>query len=244
MTQNHTAGPLGRPDADHLVLVPGACCTPLLWADQIDGLRDLAPSITVLDNRRHRSMARLVSHYLPRLPARFAVAGLSQGGLIALEFLRQAPERITRLALLDTMARPEPSAAARRHRLAILLARTAPLALLDRIMWPKMVAPHHLGDDQLHAILRRMIVDTGRSGIVNQQRMFLSRPDYRPILPFIAIPTMVVVGEYDTFTPRSAAEEMARLIPESHLAVVPDAGHLSSIEAPEAVTALLRRWLS
>jgi 3-(3-hydroxy-phenyl)propionate hydroxylase len=226
-----------------LVLIPGAGCTRQVWAAQIAGVQDLARPI-VLENRQHASAEALIAAALPKLPARFALAGFSQGGLLALELMCQAPERVTRLALIDTMARPEPAGAATRHRLAILLAALRQNWLIERMMWPKLVHAERQRDTRLRAIIRLMLSGTGTQGIINQQRIFLSRPDYRPLLPTIRTPTVVIVGDGDTFTPAAAAEEIVRLIPDARLAVVSGAGHMAPLEASEAVTALLRTWLA
>lgn len=226
-----------------LVLVPGAGCTERLWQPQIEALRDLSAPV-VLDVKRHEHVADLARDALQVLPPRFALAGLSMGGFVALEIVRQAPERVLKLALLDTQARPETFAARARRPLAIfLLNRTGAVDAVFSFLWRKLVAVHRLGDKDLKAVVRQMARDTEADGLANQQKVFLSVRDYRPLLETIRVPTLIVVGEGDTLTLPERAEEMARLVPAARLVRIPDCGHLSTLEAPEAVSQVMRAWL-
>ena len=225
-----------------LVLVPGAGCTQQVWEPQTTALADVAEPV-IVDNRKDRSVSGLVTRALPKLPDRFALAGLSLGGLIALEFMKQAPERVTCLALLDTQARPESRLAKLRRPLFIVLAHSGLTPIIFGMMWPRLVHKNRHTDQQLKELVTKMVRDTGRIGLAHQQRVFLSFPDYRPLLPKISVPTIVIVGDADTLTPPIRSEEMATAIPGAKLTRIPNCGHLSTLEAPDAVNAAMREWL-
>lgn len=225
-----------------LALVPGSGCDGRLYAPQVEALRGAART-HVVENTAQPRIDRLARAALGRLPDRFALAGMSQGGLVALEIVRQAPQRVTGLALLDTLPGPGLRIDRVRHRLAIALLAARAFSPIDRIMWPRYVAPARLDDADLHAVVRAMMHANGARGLINQQRIFLTRPDYRPLLPKIAVPTLVLVGDQDTLAPVGAATATAAAIPNAELVTVPGSGHLTTLEAPAAVTAALQQWL-
>lgn len=225
-----------------LVLVPGSSCDARVFAPQVAALEGRVRTGTV-DITRHSRIDRLAAAALDALPERFALAGLSMGGLVALEIHRQAPERVMGLALLDSLAEPGLAIDRVRHRMAIGMLATRAYWPIDRIMWPRYVAPHRLGDADLHRTVLAMMRATGPRGLINQQRVFLTRPDYRPHLPAIAVPTLVLVGEEDTLAPLASARATAAAIPGAELVTVPGSGHLSTLEAPDAVTEALGQWL-
>lgn len=225
-----------------LALVPGSGCDGRLFGPQVDALGDVA-RIQVVDNTGQPRIDRVARAALDRLPDRFALAGLSQGGLVALEIVRQAPERVAGLALLDTLPGPGLQVDRVRHRLAIALLAVRAFGPIDQIMWPRYVAPAHRDDADLHTLVRAMMRATGARGLIDQQRIFLTRPDYRPLLPRVAVPTLVLVGDQDVLAPAEAATATAAAIPGAELVTVPGSGHLSTLEAPATVTAALQRWL-
>ena len=225
-----------------LALIPGSSCDERLFAPQVDALRGTV-GIHLVDNTQQPRIDRLAHAALDRLPERFAVTGLSQGGLVACEIVRQAPERVTGLALLDTLPGPGLRIDRVRHRLAIGMLAARAFGPIDRIMWPRYVAPARRDDADLHAVVVAMMHANGARGLINQQRIFLTRPDYRPLLAQIAVPTLVLVGDQDTLAPVAAATATAAAIPGADLVIVPDSGHLTTLEAPAAVTAALQHWL-
>ncbi len=225
-----------------LALVPGSGCDERLFAPQVEALGGTV-RVHLVENTDQPRIDRLAGAALARLPDRFALAGLSQGGLVALEIVRQAPERVTGLALLDTLPGPGLRVDRLRHRLAIAMLAARAHRPIDRIMWPRYVAPAHLDDADLHAVVRAMMRANGTRGLINQQRIFLTRPDYRPLLPEITVPTLVLVGDQDTLAPVEAAVATAEAIPDADLVTVPGSGHLTTLEAPAAVTAALQHWL-
>lgn len=231
-------------DADSLpiLLIPGLGCTARLYTEQLPALWTFGP-VTIADHRRADSMDAIACQILDTAPSRFALAGLSMGGYIALAIMRIAPERVMRLALLDTGSRSDTPEAAERRTASIALARAGKLDDINAMLWPVLVHKDRQGDTTLRKIAGDMTLIAGADAFVRQQTAILTRPDSRPGLPAIKCPTLVLVGEGDQLTPPALSEEMASLIPGSKLVKVPDCGHLSTLERPEAVTQALVAWM-
>ena len=226
-----------------IVLVAGLNCSARLYAPQLTPLWQFGP-VTVADHRRDDSMAAIARRILAASPPRFALAGLSMGGYIAFEIMRQAPGRVARLALLDTGARAEvPERTAVRKPL-MDLARSGRFAEITDSQYPTLVHKSRHGDAALKAEVRAMNEETGPEAYLRQQQAIITRPDSRPGLGAIACPTLVLVGDADEATPPELAREMAAGIPGAKLVVVPECGHLSTLERPEAVNAALVAWLA
>jgi pimeloyl-ACP methyl ester carboxylesterase len=227
----------------NLVLVPGFLCTRALWEPQIAGLGDIA-DITVADHMRHDTMEGIARSILAAAPERFALAGLSMGGYISYEILRQAPQRVTRLALLDTGCRADtPERKALRLQRNELARREGAGAVQDELM-SVLIHKDRLADRAFTALIRQMAVDTGTDAMIRQHAALMGRPDSRPFLPSIKCPTLVLVGREDALTPVEMAEEIAGGILGARLEIIPDCGHLSTMERPEAVNRALRGWLT
>jgi pimeloyl-ACP methyl ester carboxylesterase len=226
-----------------IVLVAGLNCSARLYADQIPALWQFGPVI-VADHRRDDSMMAMANRILAAAPPRFALAGLSMGGYIACEILRQAPQRVAKLALLDTGARGEAPERTEQRKPLLELARTGRFAEILEAQYPLLVHRSRHGDAALKAIVRAMNEETGAEAYLRQQKAIMSRPDSRPGLAAITCPTLVLVGDSDEATPPDLAREMATGIRGSRLVVVPDCGHLSTLERPEPVTKALIEWMS
>jgi pimeloyl-ACP methyl ester carboxylesterase len=226
-----------------LVLVPGLLCDARLWRPQVEALADIA-ECWVADTSRSDSMAGLAADLLADAPFdEFSLAGLSMGGYIAFEVLRQAKERVRGLALLDTSARPDPPEQQQRRRDLIELAgRGRFLGVTDALL-PFLIHPSRLGDAPLVATIKDMARSVGKEAFVRQERAIMGRPDSRPLLPHIQCPTLVLCGAGDAVTPVDRHEEMASAIPHAALSVVEHCGHLSTLEQPERVSVALRGWL-
>jgi pimeloyl-ACP methyl ester carboxylesterase len=226
-----------------LVLVPGVLCTRALWEPQLKGLADVA-HMTVADHTRHDTMTGIAESILASAPPRFALAGLSMGGYISHEIFRLAPERITKLALLDTGARADtPERSGQRRELMARASREGTRAAQQQLM-PVLIHRDRLQDKALVDAVLRMGEDTGVQGFINQQTALMGRPDSRPQLPRIKCPTLVLIGREDALTPLELSQEMANLIPNAKLTIIPDCGHLSTMERPEAVNRAMRDWLA
>jgi len=225
-----------------VVLVPGLNCSARLFSPQVPALWRFGP-VMVADHTRDLTIAAIAARILSLAPPRFALAGLSMGGYIALEIMRQAPDRVARLALLDTSARPDLPDASAKRRTNIAAAEAGRFDEIITPQFPLYVHPARHNDGALKAEYLAMCHDVGPQAYVRQQKAIMTRIDSRPSLLAIRCPTLVLVGAQDEATPPALAEEMASAIPNARLAVVPDCGHLATMEQPAAVTAELVAWL-
>lgn len=229
---------------ESLVLIPGLNCTPALYAQQ---WLALAPGrqILVAENTADDTIEAMVERLLAAAPERFALCGLSMGGYIALDVMRRAPERVTRLALLDTTAKPPTSETNAPREQMIALAEKGAFDNVVTLLWQKLVAPDRLADEALRLEVKAMAEAVGASGFIRQQRAIMGRPDARAVLATISVPTLVVVGAEDAITPPDEAREIAAGIgTKARYLEIPGCGHLSTLEAPQIVTRALLDWLS
>ncbi len=225
-----------------IVLVPGLNCSARLYAEQIPALWRFGPVI-VADHTRDETMDAIARRILANAPPRFALAGLSMGGYIACAIHRAAPERVARLALLDTGSQAETPAQTERRKPQIEMALSGRFAEIPDLQFPLLVHKNRHDDDALKRIVRLMAEETGPEAFVRQERAIMTRPDSRPDLARVRCPTLVLVGDGDQLTPPKLSEEIARLVAGSRLVVVPECGHLSTIERPTAVTKALVEWM-
>ncbi len=224
-----------------LVLVPGLRCDGYLYAPLIEELGSAVAPV-VADVSRDDSIASMASRILAVAPARFALAGLSMGGYVVLEMIRQAPNRITHLALLDTNARPD-SDERKEVRLAEMeLVREGKSALVSRLSLPNLVAPKNLNGPIAQAV-HDMTLRVAPEVYLRQQTAIMGRIDSRPFLKDIAVPTLVGIGAEDKLIPLPLSEEMVAMIPGAELVVFPNAGHVPTLENPAAVAAAIMDWL-
>jgi pimeloyl-ACP methyl ester carboxylesterase len=232
------------PDTDGLpiVLIPGLTCTTRLYAEQIPALWSFGP-VTIADHRRDDSMAAIARRVLAAAPPRFALAGLSMGGYIAFEIMRQAPERVAKLALLDTGARADTAEQTERRHVLMAQARSGGYADIADLAYPLYVHRDRHNDAALKSIVLKMVEETGLEAYLRQQQAIIGRPDSRPGLAAISCKTLMLVGEGDEATPPELAREIAAGISGSRLVVVPGSGHLSTLEKPDAVNKALVEWM-
>jgi pimeloyl-ACP methyl ester carboxylesterase len=188
-------------------------------------------------------METIAASILAAAPPRFALVGLSMGGYLALTIMRMAPERVAKLALLDTSARPDrPEQTERRHA-QIALAQAGRFGEVVDALFPIFVHRSRHDDAELRRIVRLMAEETGPQAFERQQRAIMARPDARPLLASIRCPTLVLVGEGDELTPPALSQEIADGIAAARLVVVPQCGHLSTLEQPDAVNRALSGWM-
>ena len=199
--------------------------------------------VVVADHTRDDTIAAISRHILADAPPRFALCGLSMGGYIALEIVRQAAHRVDRLALLDTNARDDSAEAQDKRRANIALAESGRFDEAIELVWPMLVHRDHRSDAALKQIHVAMCHDVGAEAYIRQQRAILTRADSRPLLAAIKCPALVLVGEQDELTPPFLSQEMAAGIPGAKLVKVPHCGHLSTLEQPDAVNAALAEWM-
>jgi pimeloyl-ACP methyl ester carboxylesterase len=230
------------PESLPIVLVPGLNCSARLYADQIPALWRFGP-VFVADHTRDDSIPAIARRILAAAPPRFALAGLSMGGYISIEIMRQAAERVAKLALLDTGARAETPEQTQMRRPRIELSKAGRMAEVSDSLLPILVHPDRQNDEALKQLMRTMAEEVGAEAFLRQQQAIMARPDSRPSLPAIACPTLVLVGENDQGTPPALSEEIAAAIPGSRLVIVPDCGHMSTLERPQAVADALVDWM-
>ena len=225
-----------------VLLIPGLACTAALFAAQIKALK-ASHQVIIADHTRHDNMEEIAAGILADAPERFALAGLSMGGYISLEIMRQAPQRVDRLALLDTSARADtPEKTALRQEALELAAAGKYLAVCHSTLDLSIAKSRHQ-DSALKQAIIDMALDTGVDAWARQTRAIMGRPDSVGMLGKIRCPTLVVVGDEDQLTPPDLAAEMANGIADAKLKLIADCGHMSSMERPDIVTNLLNNWL-
>ena len=224
------------------VLIPGLLASARLYAGQIPPLWRVGP-VTIADHTRDDSMSAIARRILATAPPRFALIGLSMGGYIAFEILRQAPERIARLALLDTSARADAAEQTAMRRAQMTLASQGRLTEVVAQQFPRLVHRARRSDAALREVIDLMAGEVGAAAFIRQQTAILGRSDSRPMLGSIRCPTLVLVGDGDELTPPELAAEIAAGIDGARLVTVPQCGHLSTLEQPQEVTRVLLEWL-
>lgn len=234
--------PGSRADLLPIVFVPGLIASARLYAGQIPELWRFGP-VTVANHTRDESMAAIARCILADAPPRFALVGLSMGGYISFEIMRQAPERVVKLALLDTSAQPDAPDKIEGRRQQISLAENGRFADIPNLLFPHLVHPLRRNDETLLRIVRQMAMDCGAEAFIRQQTANMTRPDSRPTLAAIRCPALVLVGAEDQVTPPDRAAEIAGGITGARLVTLPDCGHLSTLERPQEVTRALVEWM-
>lgn len=226
-----------------LVLLPGMMCDARLYAPQIEVLsRERA--VMVAPITQGERIEDMVAAILDQLPARFALAGLSMGGIVAMEVLSRAPERVARLCLMDTDPLADTPQIAAIREPWIVRARAGRLdEVMREAMRPSFLAPGP-GRAAVLETMYRMAADLGPDLFIRQSRALQRRRDQQATLRKCKAPTLVLCGEHDALTPVRRHAFMAELIPKARLEIVPDAGHVPTLEQPGAVIAALRDWLA
>ncbi|WP_459615670.1 alpha/beta fold hydrolase [Bordetella sp. 2513F-2] len=225
------------------LMIPGLNCSATLFRHLMPVLWRSGP-VMVCDHRGADTIAGLADEILRNAPDRFTLTGFSMGGFIAFEILRRCPERVAKLALISTSARPEaaggPAAQIRAERIG--MAQAGRFDEIPPLHYANNVDPSRQADDALRAAHRDMTRDVGPAGYINQQKAIATRADSRAMLADIKVPTMIIVGEHDKLTPVAHAQELAAGIVNSELVVLEQCGHLAPLEKPEEVTRAIERW--
>ncbi|KMO44942.1 alpha/beta hydrolase [Methylobacterium tarhaniae] len=229
-------------DLAPLLFLPGLLNDAVLWRTAIDALADRTAA-SVADLTLDDSVAAMARRALVAAPPRFGLVALSMGGYVAFEILRQAPERVTRLALFDTAASPETDERAATRRQGMDQLKVGRFAGVTTRLLPKLVHASHVHGPVGEAV-KVMAERVGGAAFLRQQRAILDRPDSRPTLATIRVPTLVAVGEDDALTPPAQAREIHQGIAGSRLHVLTACGHLPPLERPDETSALLREWLA
>ena len=223
-----------------LVLVPGLGSDGAVWRRTVVALAGQVDCL-VGDTLRDGSLAGMARRILDQAPERFALSGVSMGGMVALELMRLAPERISQLALFDTNVLPDTlGRKTYRHFTNLVVRVTNYRRQVERHVGSLV---HSGASDDVRGELVDMSVRVGARAYVRQNRAVIARADLRQVLPAIRVPTAVIVGQEDQITPPYQSREIHRLTPGSTLEVIPDCGHLPPIEKPEVAAALLVKLL-
>jgi pimeloyl-ACP methyl ester carboxylesterase len=230
-------------DSLPIVVVPGLLCSARLYADQIPVLWPFGP-VTVADHRRDDTMDAIARRILNSAPPRFALIGLSMGGYIAWSIMRQSPERVAKLALLDTSARADLPERIEARRTLIAMAEEGRFAEVVDVHFPQFVHRNRRDDATLKRVVKAMAEETGPHAYVRQQKAILGRQDARDSLSAIRCPTVVIVGDGDEMTPPKVAEEIVAGVSDARLVVIADCGHLTTLERPAEVNAALVAWMA
>ena len=225
-----------------LLLIPGHLCNAQMWRHQVAGLADVA-DVRVATPGARESLAALADDVLAAAPERFALVGFSLGGYIALEIMRRTPDRVSRLALLDTTARPDTPERSASRRSGIAAVERGKFDLVVAAFVEAVSGPVVRDSPALARELRAMMASTGEAAYIAQQRAMIARPDARSGLAVIRCPTLVAWGAEDETTPAEGHLEIAAAIPGAFATAIERAAHMTPMEQPEAVTALLRIWL-
>jgi pimeloyl-ACP methyl ester carboxylesterase len=226
-----------------LFLLCGLLCDETIWADIPSRLAPVA-NAHVMSFAGFSSIAGMAERVLAAAPPRFALAGHSMGGRVALEVWRRAPERVTALALLNTGVHPTRESEYDSRGLLVRLARRQGMAALaDEWLPPMMGAPPDRVAQVMPA-LKAMVQRFTAESFAGQINALLQRPDARPVLPTITVPTLLLSGTNDTWSSLSQHADMQRIVSRSSLVEIAGAGHMSPIERPDAVARALKGWLA
>lgn len=225
-----------------LLLLPGLSSTPELW-DSVRAALPAGIAAQALENAALEDIDAIAAEILAVAPPRFALAGFSFGGYVALAIAAKAPERIERLALIATGANADsPEAAASRMRL-IEIAQSD-YGSIDGRMTKFLLHPDRVEDSAIHEKRSRMSRDYGAARFIAQQRAAMGRPARDSVLASIRVPTFVAVGREDRITPLAQHEEMARRVPAAELLVFERCGHLVPLEAPLELAGAITKWMT
>jgi pimeloyl-ACP methyl ester carboxylesterase len=226
-----------------LVLLPGLLNTQRLFARQIADLADLV-EVVVPELWHYDTIGDMAQAALDAAPGSFALGGFSMGGYVSLEIMRRAPDRVERLALMDTQAVPDSPEASARRRGFIEQSKMGRFHGVQPSLLPQIVHRSRLDDASVVQPILDMSKDVGAKGFINSQTAMIARADSRHDLVDIDVPTVVLVGRQDQATPLPRSQEMAADIANARLVIIEQCGHMSPLEKPDEVSAALRRWLT
>lgn len=225
-----------------LILIPGLLCDDTVWRAQIEAF-SATHEVIVPELDGFDSIPDMAAAVLECAPAEFALAGHSLGGRIALEVIRQAPLRVTRLALLDTGVHPRTADEPERRQALLSIAFAEGMRAVARAWLPPMVHPDRHPDATVMEPLQAMVERRTPVSFRNQVEALLNRPDAAPLLASIRCPTLVLCGREDGWSPLAQHGQIAAAIRGSILAVIDRCGHMAPFERPAEVTRELTRWL-
>lgn len=224
------------------VFIPGTLCDATLFKYQKSALSDIANCIDG-DHSSSDKLEEVAENILSSIDGDLAVMGLSYGGIIAFEILRQAPERVKKLILLNTnYKKPSETTVANQQRFLGMSQLGEFEAITRDILTDAMLHPRHAMQQNMRTAVLQMAINIGEDKFFKQIKAQLNRPDSTPDLPKIKCPTLIITGREDKFCTPELHQEMADLIPNSTLEIIEECGHLSTLEQPEQVNTIIRNW--
>ena len=226
-----------------LVLIPGLACDDAMWRHQLDALPAHHQTRVTDVHMRHGTIQAMAQALLDEQPGDLILCGASMGGIVAMEAIRQAPQRIKGLALLGTNARPESDDVRKLRELAVTLFESGRAAEVLRANVPLAFHASRSSDAALVRTYLDFVLRAGVRQLVDQNRAIMARPDARVHLPSITCPVLVVCGDSDQLTPPECSQEIATLVPRARLVLLPECGHMLTMERPNEVNAALLAWL-
>ena len=225
-----------------LLMIPGTLCDALLFKHQMEALADLA-ECRVVKHSSSSDLKQVAADILATVEGNFAIMGLSYGGIIAFEMWRQAPERITKMILLNTNhQKPSATTRAKQQQFLGMSALGEFREVTTDFLKDAMLHPKHASQPEMREIVLQMALNTGKDAFFNQVKAQLNRPDSTTDLPNIDCPVLIMTGQQDSVCTPKLHEEMAELIPNSTLFLIEECGHLSTLEQPKIVNSLIRNW--
>ncbi len=220
-----------------LVLLPGLLSNEALWEHQIDHLADLVTTCVIPSTQD--TPQKMVQAILDNAPSKFALAGHSMGGWLCLEVFRAAPDRITKLCLLNTTARIDPEGKKRRRQEMV---RQTEKGEFQQVV--KGLVENLVFNPLMKSSVEKMFLAAGEETFINQERAMLTRGECESVLSTIDCPTLIIHAMQDRLFSLGEHKELAKQIPQGKVAIIEDSGHMSPMEMPQAVSALLRFWLT
>lgn len=231
------------PRMTQLVLLPGLASDAVMWESQLADLPARYRPLVTDVHARHGSIEQMARALLEDHEGELILCGASMGGIVAMDAVRQAPDRIRGLALLGTNARPETDDMRRLREVAVGLFEAGRAAEVLRANIPLAFHASKAGDTQLTQRYLQFVLRAGADQLVRQNRAIMARPDARLHLPAVRCPVLVVCGDSDQLTPPECSREIAGLVPHARLVMVPQCGHMLTMERPDVVNPVLLAWL-
>lgn len=225
-----------------LVLLSGLLCDNLMWQDVGELLDDVA-DVTIFSFAGYNSISEMAAHVLANSPEHFALAGHSMGGRVAFEILRQAPERVTRLAALNTGIHPRSEKEVPGRQKLLALSREAGMEAVADAWLPPMLSDTAKQNDHLVAQLKQMVLRHSADDFEGQIQALLTRPDAEKGVSQVRVPTLLMTGSEDKWSPVAQHQAIHEKIPGSKLVILNGVGHMSTVEAPQQIAKAMREWL-
>lgn len=226
-----------------LILIPGLLCNAKLWEPLLEIARP-SSAVVILNINDYSTIEDMAKAILKQVEGAFYLGALSMGGYVAFEILRQAPDRVKKLALFNTTALPDTPEQTKFRLEMIDLAQKIEFSTFFSRLLPRFLSKTSLQDQNLVKTVKKMAMEAGKDVYIRHQKAIIGRVDSRPLLPHITCPALVIAGEEDVLTPAPAMQEMAQIIPNSEFFQVAQAGHLTPLESPKTLAKYWKNWIN